>query len=247
MTDRARALGLHSSLTGMSSSRGEITDYHVRFARDRRPGVSWQNLARMLGVNAVDLERVVRVGLNRPSLVALPPQPSAPPMADPRLTSLGYRLLRAIADSAAVDPRVLAGRWGLSVQVVQTASSLLVKRGWVERSIGKAGRLVATKVGLDALVRIERAPVRPAGTPRMDRKTRSDAALLLLAEGLDTIGEIRERMNVAHTTVGELLRCLEHDGLVRGGVTKGRKYAWAMTSAGERRVEELRAEGQSDG
>lgn len=246
MTDRARSLGLHSSLSGMSSSRGEITDYHVRFARDRRPGVSWQNLARMLGVNAVDLERVVRVGLNRPSLTALPPAPSAPPMADPRLTSLSYRLLRAIADSAAVDPRELAADWGLSVQVVQTASSLLVKRGWVERSIGKAGRLVATKVGLDALVRIERS-ARSAGTPRMNRKARSDVALLLLDEGLDTIAEIRARMNVAHTTVGELLRCLEHDGLVRGGVVKGRKYAWGLTASGERRVAELCGEVQADG
>lgn len=246
MTDRAGARGLHSSLAGMSSSRGEITDYHLRFAAERRPGVSWQNLARMLGVNASDLQRRVEGRVPVRGVMAAAPAPPARIMADPRPASLGYRLLRAVADGAAVDPRALARDWALSHQVIHTAAGLLVKRGWVERSAGKAALLVATKPGLDALVRIEQA-ARPAGRPRMGRKARTEIALLLLADGLETIAEIRARMDVAHTTVGELLRCLEHDGLVRGGIAKGRRYLWALTGPGATRVAELRAEEPAGG
>jgi hypothetical protein len=51
-----RAHGLQALLK-IEVARPTIDPYHVKFAQARRPQVSWQNLAKMLGVCALDLQR----------------------------------------------------------------------------------------------------------------------------------------------------------------------------------------------
>jgi hypothetical protein len=49
--------GLPASFGPVESARPEITPYHIQFALARRPATSWQNIGKMLGVCAFDLQR----------------------------------------------------------------------------------------------------------------------------------------------------------------------------------------------
>ncbi len=56
-------------------ARIKIDSYHIGFARDRRPRVSWQALGQMLGVNSEDLRMAVEGGLKKASVTTPAPAP----------------------------------------------------------------------------------------------------------------------------------------------------------------------------
>ena len=108
MSDRARALGLHSGAAPIVA-RGEITEHHVAEARRmQRLGWGWQTIAHLLAVN--------RDSLRAQAEVTLAPRAVPPPTPDPRLVDEGpvslasnkAQVLLAMARGVGPEPRFLA-------------------------------------------------------------------------------------------------------------------------------------------
>jgi hypothetical protein len=80
------------------STRARVENYHVQFARARRPHTPWPALARMLGVNELDLRRACG------DLAAVPgvpePEPAPPPAAAPKISKT-LAILLAIREGGA--------------------------------------------------------------------------------------------------------------------------------------------------
>lgn len=83
-------LGLHAALGAVEPVRARIDTYHLTFAAQRRPQVSWQDLGRMLRVNAEDLRRHYERWVAEQFAVVAKPADDAEPEGA-RLTAVPWR------------------------------------------------------------------------------------------------------------------------------------------------------------
>lgn len=162
MSDRPRALGGHPALAKVEVPRGEITAYHVEFARSKRAlGIGWQNIAKMLGVNAVTLERVA----DRQEVAPAPPRPAKRParrleparLVEPGLIrpgSIRHRVLAALARGVGGEPRYVAQALAHDAYSVGTAFSRLRDLGLLSQA-RPHGINELTETGRVELARLE--------------------------------------------------------------------------------------------
>lgn len=177
MSDRARAMGLHSGAAPIVA-RGEITDHHLHFARTkRREGVGWQAIAHMLGVNRDTLQsKAGSVGLAAvarpapPVAVAVvveakasaprgrPPKPAKPCKPRDRREGLRpggqlHRVLAAIGAGEVCRHTALAEVTGLNPPLVGAALTMLRRKGLVS-SAGRGADNLMTEAGAAELARL---------------------------------------------------------------------------------------------
>lgn len=222
-----------------SAARRRIEVSDIAFAQARRPRASWQALANMLGVNALDLRRAVEGAEHAAPAVAEPaplapgrPAPARPVI--PRVGSLTAKVLLAVGAGAekAAD---IAATFGCSPLMVSRMLYILGRRRLVDAyrltPLGREAVGVLTAKGM-FIPEVARARALP-GEGLMLR--RAEAVVAALAAGAVSFNGVAEltglEMVVTYSAVSRARR--------EGWVDALDKRTLALTPAGEARAAQL--------